>query len=72
MLEWLSFFDDSINDAGKAQRSFKPLILPGIRAAVVNEEDFQIAVGAGVPIGLNREANNLAAFLYFSVEHRLF
>jgi Putative MetA-pathway of phenol degradation len=72
MLEWLGFFDDSINNAGKAQRSFKPLILPGIRAAVVTAEDLQIVAGAGVPIGLNREANNLAAFLYFSFEHKLF
>jgi hypothetical protein len=72
MLEWLGFFDDSINDAGKAKRSFKPLMLPGIRAAVVTAEDLQIVAGAGVPIGLNREANNLAAFLYFSFEHKLF
>jgi hypothetical protein len=72
MLEWLGLFDDSINDGGKAERSFKPLILPGIRAAVINAEDLQIAVGAGLPIGLNRQANNLAAFLYFSIEHKLF
>jgi len=32
----------------------------------------QIVAGAGVPIGLNRQANNLAAFLYFSIEHKLF
>jgi hypothetical protein len=25
-----------------------------------------------VPIGLNRQANNIAAFLYFSVEHKFF
>ena len=72
MLEWLGLFDDSINDGGKAERSFKPLILPGIRAAIINAEDLQIAVGAGLPIGLNRQANNLAAFLYFSIEHKLF
>jgi hypothetical protein len=72
MLEWLGFFDDSINDAGKAERTFKPLILPGIRAAFLTGEDLQIVVGGGVPIGLNREANNLAAFLYFSIEHKLF
>jgi Putative MetA-pathway of phenol degradation len=72
MLEWIGFFDDNINDAGKAERSFKPLILPGIRAAVVNAEGLQIVAGAGVPIGLNREANNLGAFLYFSIDHKLF
>jgi hypothetical protein len=72
MLEWIGFFDDNINDVGKAERSFKPLILPGIRAAVINAEGLQIVAGAGVPIGLNREANNLGAFLYFSIDHKLF
>jgi hypothetical protein len=72
MLEWLGLFDDSINAAGKAERIFKPLILPGIRAAIVNADKLQIVAGAGVPIGLNRQANNYGAFLYFSVEHQFF
>ncbi len=72
MLEWLGNIQDSINGSGRAVRTFNPLLSPGFRAAVVNEEDLQIVVGAGVPIGLNRQANNYGAFLYFSVEHRLF
>src|SRR6266850_3635807 len=72
MLEWLGNFDQSINGAGKPERSFNPLISPGFRAAVVNEEALQIVVGIGVPIGLNRQAINLAGFLYFSIEHKLF
>jgi hypothetical protein len=32
----------------------------------------QVVVGAGMPIGLNRQVNNLAGFFYFSVEHKLF
>jgi hypothetical protein len=52
--------------------SFNPVISPGFRTAVVNEEDLQIVVGAALPIGLNRNSDNLSAFLYFSIEHKLF
>lgn len=72
MLEWLGNFEQDINNAGRAERSFKPLISPGLRAAIVNEEELQVVVGIGVPIGLNRQANNVGGFLYFSVEHKLF
>ena len=72
MLEWLGYIQDNINGTGRAVRTFNPLLSPGFRAAVVNEEDLQIVAGVGVPIGLNRQANNLAGFFYFSVEHKLF
>ena len=72
MLEWLGVIQDNINGTGRAVRTFNPLLSPGFRAAVVNEEDLQIVVGAGMPIGLNRQVNNLAGFFYFSVEHKLF
>ena len=72
MLEWLSIIQDNINGAGRAVRTFNPLLSPGFRTAVVNEEDLQIVVGAGIPIGLNRQVNNLSGFFYFSVEHKLF
>jgi hypothetical protein len=72
MLEWLSIIEDNINGTGRPVRTFNPLLSPGFRAAVVNEKDLQIVAGAGVPIGLNRQANNLAGFFYFSVEHKLF
>ena len=69
MLEWLGPFEESINDSGKARRQFQPVISPGFRTAVVNEEKLQIVVGAAAPIGLNRNADNLGAFLYLSIEH---
>ena len=72
MLEWLGNIQDDINGSGRTVRTFNPLLSPGFRAAVVNEKDLQIVLGAGVPIGLNRQANNYGAFLYFSVEHQLF
>jgi len=72
MLEWVGQFEQSINDAGKARRDFAPLISPGFRAAVVNEEKLQVVVGAAAPIGLNRKADNYGALLYLSIEHNLF
>lgn len=72
MLEWVGNFEQSINDAGRTQRAFKPVISPGFRAAIINEEKLQIVIGAASPIGLNRNADNHGAFLYFSVEHDLF
>ena len=72
MLEWVGNFEHSINDAGGAVHAFKPVISPGLRTAVVNEEDLQIVLGAAAPIGLNRNADRYGAFFYFSIEHRLF
>lgn len=72
MLEWVGNFDESINDSGRVERDFMPVISPGLRAAVVNEEKLQIVIGAAAPIGLNRKADNFGAFLYISVEHNLF
>jgi hypothetical protein len=72
MLEWVGNFEESINDAGKPQREFKPILSPGIRAAVVNQDKLQIVVGAAVPMGLNRKVDNHGAFLYLSIEHDLF
>lgn len=72
MLEWIGEFEESISDAGKARREFQPVISPGFRAAVVNEEKLQVVVGAAAPIGLNRKADNFGALLYLSIEHNLF
>jgi hypothetical protein len=72
MLEWLGIIQDNINGAGRAVRTFNPLLSPGFRTAVINEEDLHIVVGAGLPIGLNRQVNHLSGFFYFSVEHKFF
>ena len=72
MLEWLGIFQDGINDSGGRERNFVPIISPGFRAAVVNQEKLQIVVGAAAPIGLNRKPPNYGALLYLSIEHDLF
>ena len=45
MLEWVGNFDQSINDDGKRERSFRSTISPGFRTAIVNEEKLQIVAG---------------------------
>jgi hypothetical protein len=72
MLEWVGTFEESINDRGKTTREFMPILSPGFRAAVVNEEKLQVVVGAAAPIGLNRKADNVGALLYLSVEHNFY
>ena len=72
MLEWLGTFEDGINDDGRRERNFVPIIAPGFRAAVVNEETLQIVGGVAAPIGLNRNAPTYGALLYLSIEHNLF
>jgi hypothetical protein len=72
MLEWIGEFEEEIDDHGRRTRDFKPIISPGFRAAVVNEEKLQIVVGAAMPVGLNRKADNHGAFLYLSIEHDFF
>lgn len=69
MLEWVGNFDQSLNDDGKRERSFRSTLSPGFRAAIVNEEKLQIVAGVAAPIGLNRRTDNIGTFLYFSVEH---
>jgi hypothetical protein len=72
LVEWIGDFEESINDNGKSERSFKPVLSPGLRAAIVNQPKLLIVTGVAVPVGLNRKADNYGAFLYFSIEHDLF
>ena len=72
MLEWLGNFEESIGDNGRSERSFKPVVSPGLRAAIVDQPMLQIIAGAAAPIGLKRKAENYGAFLYLSIEHDLF
>jgi hypothetical protein len=72
LLEWVGEFEENLDDNGRRERSFKPIISPGFRTAVVNAKNLQIIFGAAAPIGLKRRADNHGAFLYLSVEHGFF
>jgi hypothetical protein len=72
LLEYVNNFEQSLDDIGRPTRDFAPLLSPGFRGALVNEQNLQIVAGAAAPIGLNHNAANFGALLYFSVEHKLF
>jgi hypothetical protein len=72
MLEWVGISEQSLDGEGKRSRTFSSILSPGIRGAVVNEKNLQSVIGFAVPIGLNRNADNFGAFLYLSIEHKLF
>jgi hypothetical protein len=72
MLEWVGIFDESLTGNGRPKHDFISVVSPGVRAAVVDEEELQIVTGVGLPIGITKPADNFGVFLYFSVEHKLF
>jgi hypothetical protein len=72
MLEWVGTFEQSINGNGSKRRDFISMISPGIRTAVIDEENLQTVVGLALPIGVTRAANNFGVLLYLSIEHKLF
>jgi hypothetical protein len=72
MLEWIGLSEQSLDDLGKRERNFKSILSPGIRAAVVNTESLQSVIGLGLPIGLNRAAENYGVLFYLSIEHKIF
>jgi len=72
MLEWVGTFEENLTGHGRPKRDFVSMISPGVRAAVVDEEELQIVAGVGLPIGITKPADSFGVFLYFSVEHKLF
>jgi hypothetical protein len=72
MLEWAGMSEQSLDDQGQREREFKSFLSPGVRAAVINAESVQSVMGLGLPIGLNRRSEDYGAFLYFSLEHKIF
>jgi hypothetical protein len=72
MLEWVGTFEQSINGNESKRRDFISMISPGIRAAVIDEENLQTVVGLALPIGVTRAADNFSVLLYLSIEHKLF
>ena len=72
MLEWLGISEQSLDDQGKRERHFKSVLSPGVRAAIINTENLQSVIGLGLPIALNRRAENYGALLNFSIEHKIF
>ncbi len=71
MLEGLCLWDDQLNFDGTESQVFQAILSPGIRWASYTAGDTQVVFGLGVPIGVSRDAPDIAAFFYMSFEHRV-
>jgi len=69
LLEFVSFWDEELDDLGNVDDTTTVLLNPGVRGALYTGEEVQWVVGAGVPIGVSEDAPDIGLFLYMSVEH---
>jgi hypothetical protein len=69
MLEFLTLWDEELDEAASIDDTTTVLLNPGVRAALYTGDEIQWVVGAGVPIGLSEDAPDIGLFLYMSVEH---
>ncbi|MCW8133835.1 MAG: transporter [Planctomycetota bacterium] len=71
MLEYAGNDEQGFNAQGKTTREYTAVISPGTRFAfsLPKARDAQLVVGVAAPIGLNRKAPDIGAFLYLSFEH---
>jgi len=70
MLEWVGYWNAEVNEVRDIHREFQALLSPGLRHAF-NWRQSQLVVGVAAPLGLNGDAPDVGAFLYFSFEHLL-
>lgn len=71
MLESVALWDEELAFTGEEEDRFELILSPGFRWAAYTEGATQWVVGAGVPVGLSRDAPNIGLFLYMSFEHRV-
>jgi hypothetical protein len=69
LLEFLTLWDDELDDVGNVDDTTTVLLNPGVRAALFTGEEVQWVVGLGVPIGLSEDAPDIGLFIYMSIEH---
>ncbi|HEX2473261.1 MAG TPA: hypothetical protein VHK01_00865, partial [Lacipirellulaceae bacterium] len=69
MLEFLTLWDENLDEVASIDDTTTVLLNPGVRAALYTGDEIQWVVGAGVPIGLSEDAPDIGAFIYMSVEH---
>jgi hypothetical protein len=69
MLEFVTLWDEELDDAGNLDHTTSVILNPAVRAALYTGEEIQWVIGAGVPIGLSEDAPDIGMFIYMSVEH---
>jgi hypothetical protein len=71
MLEGISVWDEELTADGRRDQLVEVLLSPGIRWAPFTEGTTQWVLGLGVPVGISRDAPDIATFFYMSFEHRV-
>jgi hypothetical protein len=69
MLEFITLWDEELDDAGTIDDTTTVLLNPGLRGALYTGDEIQWVAGLGVPIGLSDDAPDIGLFIYMSVEH---
>jgi hypothetical protein len=69
LLEFLTLWDEELDDQGNFDRTTSVILNPGVRGAVFTGEEVQWVAGVGIPVGLSEDAFDYGVFVYMSVEH---
>jgi hypothetical protein len=69
MFEAVATWDEELMDDGGEDHTFEMLLSPGVRWAPYTQGDTQWVLGLGLPIGVSRDAPDIALFFYMSFEH---
>jgi hypothetical protein len=72
MLEAVGTSSESVEGTGLTSREHAFFINPGMRFALNFKSGLQIVPGIAMPIGVGPSGGEYGAFLYLSLEHRLF
>jgi hypothetical protein len=70
MLESVALWNENLLQDANQDHTTEVLLSPGCRWLAYEHEDTQLVLGLGVPIGLSRDAADLGAIFYLSLEHR--
>jgi hypothetical protein len=69
MLEFLTLWDEELDDPGVVDNTTSVILNPGVRGALFTGDEVQWVVGASIPVGLTDDAPDYGVFVYMSIEH---
>lgn len=70
MLESVALWNENLLHDATQDRTTEVIVSPGCRWLAYEHDDTQLVLGLGVPVGLSRDAANLGAIFFLSLEHR--
>jgi hypothetical protein len=70
MLETVALLNENLLEEATQDRTTEVIVSPGFRWMPYTRGDTQWVTGLGVPVGVSRDAPNIGAIFYLSLEHR--